>query len=177
MPHSRSVRRDDHGLRQRTDWTGLFLAAPVNVPANSKVLLMTFAPGTAAFDHVTVRRVRGFMNISPDTNVAEEQIGALGLGVFEDTAVAIGIASLPDPVTDVSDDIWLAHWSFAYRTSIGPVGAIRGKENTTMVLDSKGMRKIPIGKTLCAIIANTHAADAFDIMLNLRILFGAGLKR
>ena len=148
-------------------WSGGVIQL-TNVAAVTKVLLATFVP-TASVPE-TVRRVRGAFIVSSNQQAATENVvGAVGLAVFDDTAVGVGVASLSDPITDVADDIWFAYkpvfvrFNFRDATGADAIGGI------VYEFESKAMRKVPQGKSLGLIVANANATDAMSIAGIVRV--------
>jgi len=156
------------GQRAPTTWGGTVATAEVAVPALTKVLLTTFTPDFTSGE--TVRRMRGTFLVTAGTSAIAFH-GAVGSFVANDTAVAAGVASLLDPVTDAADDAWFWYNSFHG----GPLGAGEpgsAGRNAAQVyeFDSKGMRRIDPGFTAVFVVANASAASAFNISLSVRLL-------
>ncbi len=139
------------------------------VSANSKVLLFSFA--TLGDEEITVRRVRGLLQVQSDQTAASElQLGAMGAGIFSTNAIAAGIASLPDPVTDVSDDIWSVYAHIGQTMQFVSAVGIEPHFSTLYEIDSKAMRRIPEGYAIAFIVANAHPTAGFQVSLGVRLL-------
>ncbi len=138
-----------------------------SVPVGTKVLLATFAAATPGVP-LTVRRIRGSVMWANDTNTTTELVdGAIGAAVLEDTAIAVGIGSLPDPVTDVGDDIWMWWQSLHARVNVASaIGFV--VDPHVYPVDSKGMRKVPDGKSIAVIVGNRGGGGAF-VSFGLRV--------
>ena len=95
--------------RPNNSW-GIFASSSFsNIAANSKVLLGTIALSNPGIDE-TILRIIGSISIASDaTGAIETQIGSVGIIVVSDEAVAAGVASIPGPSTDGSNDGWFAH--------------------------------------------------------------------
>ena len=131
------------------------------------MLLGTFAPISS---NQTVRRVRASIFPHSDQNVATETVlGAIGFGVFDDTALGVGVASISDPITDVSDDFWFSyttlHVRFVFRTAVGADSQVGPVE----IVDSKAMRKVPLGKSVGVVVANSNATFGMAIQVIIRV--------
>ncbi len=141
-PRGRTFRgRSAAAFRPAGSWTGA-TAGPFTVAAGAKILMMTFAtaPGQA---RVTIRRIRLFINFGSDQVAAPEQpFGAVGVAVASDLAVAAGAASLPGPITEIADDVWMLHQPVGVITS----GAFHFGMNYEPA--GKAMRYLPEGKQL-----------------------------
>ena len=111
-------------------------------------------------------RIRGGLLLSNDVVGGPESIiGAVGSIIATNTAVAVGVSSLPDPLTDIADEGWVMYQAFGARGSDPQgVGLING---LWVPFDSRGMRKLREGETLVTVIANAHATHAFDIDFQL----------
>ena len=76
----------------------------------------------------------------------------LGMCVVTDAAFAIGATAIPDPATEISDDIWM------FISSISQVAvtdvAVRQQ------FDSRAMRKVDEGSRLVLMVVNTGSATA-----------------
>ena len=155
------------GRRPRANftWAGISSAALVTIPAASKVLLGTFSLETS-FDE-TVRRIRGDLWIQSDQAAAnEQQFGAFGLAVVSEAAATAGIASLPDPITEISEDLWFLYTPFLQSTNGGANNGL----GFHYPLESKAMRKVTDGYQVAIIVANSHASHGLSMAMNLRLL-------
>ena len=144
--------------------------AVVAVAANSKVLLATFTLDNDGIDETVLRVVGGLTIASDQSASSESQLGALGMLIVTDQVAGIGVASMPDPVTDVGDDYWFFYQGFAQ--SIVALSAIGfdPRASTYYPFDSKAKRIVSSGQTIAVIAANAHATHTFTIAVNLRIL-------
>ena len=144
--------------KRPTSWTRSVAVAHTTVAAATKVLI-----GTLTLDNpgigVTVRRTRGQVMVLSDTTAAiENQTGAFGMVVATDLALAAGVASLPGPVTNASDDGWFVWVPFFNR----------GSSNTSSFLsfnvpfDSKAMRRVVPGYGIGLVVENASAAQGFN---------------
>ncbi len=132
--------------RSPTAWAG-FTSFDATVAAGTKQIIGSLLP-LAGFSHETVVRI-----------VGEWQKGggvggtvAIGACVITDAAFAVGAAAVPDPISDVNDDIWV------FISSISEVVATDVPINRQF--DSRAMRKVDEGSRLAFIIANNSTANA-----------------
>ena len=155
--------------RPNRGWAVFATAAPVNVPAASKVLIATTSLSNQGIDETILRTV-GVLSIGSDMpGNDEEQIGAFGVMIVTDLAAAAGAASIPGPITDGGDDGWLMYTLFCQSwSSFSAVGA----DFTTnqYPFDSRAKRVVETGDSLVMMIENAHATHAFDMMVVLRCL-------
>ena len=128
-----------------------------NVPAATKIFVTSAVP---LRDEMTIKRIRGLLVISADVTTGENQIGAIGAIIVTDTAVAAGVASMPDPITDINDEGWMMYQPFGMRS--GDASGV-GVTSLQVPFDSKAMRHISGGFQLAVIIANAHATHSFDV--------------
>ncbi len=169
MAARRAPRRGGRGFRPATFWDGRVPTGSVAVPAASKLLVASFT--NAGDQELTIRRTRGLVATHTDRSVASEiQLGAFGIGVFTNTAIAAGIASLPDPVTDVEDEIWFVYGHISSQFKFGSDIAFDAQNATLWEFDSKAMRKVPQGYAIAFIIANSHATTGFNATVAFRFL-------
>ena len=140
--------------RAPSNWARSVSTALLTIPAASKVLVATVALSNPGIGE-TVRRTRGVISLASDQNIASEvQFGAFGFIVVNDLAIAAGVASIPGPVTDASDDGWFVWQPYVFRQS----GA--GDTRLRMIeFDSKAMRRIEEGFTVAIVAENSHATQ------------------
>ncbi len=170
MVARRAPRRGGRSWRLATFWSGSVPTVLTNVVANSKVLLLSFT--NSDDEDLTLRRVRGLLQVQSDQVAASEiQVGALGGGIFSSAAITAGVASLPDPVMDVSDDIWSVYTHIGQTLQFISAVGIRPDFSTLYEVDSKAMRKMPDGYSFAFVVANDSAVGAFQVSLGVRLLF------
>ncbi len=151
--------------RQPSSWARLVSNASVLVPAASKVLVATFTLANPGIGE-TVRRTRGRIHARSDQAAAhEEHLGGFGMIVVTDIAVAAGIASIPDPVSEGNDDGW-----FVFEHIVAS-----GSENTlgqfvSVPFDSKAMRRVEEGYQVAVVVANASAVHAFEFTFGISLL-------
>ncbi len=145
-------------------WAVLGTAAPVVVPAATKVLLGSFILATA-FEETLVR-VRGMLHIGSDqAGAVEAQIGAFGFIRVTDTALAVGVTAIPSPVFNADDDGWVLWQPFAQS---GLIAA--GRDGERYMLDTKAQRIVRESQALAVVIENAHATAGLQVMFQLRAL-------
>jgi len=156
--------------RPNRTWSGFLTTTEIAVPAASKVLLASFVLSVEGIDEV-VLRTRGILGVRTDQLAADElQLGAFGMIVVTDTALAAGVASLPGPGTESSDDGWFvwqpinAHFLFNNATGFDPNAEIQYD------FDSKAKRIVEGGRSVAVIVENVHATHGFNATLVMRAL-------
>ena len=152
-------------------WSGGIPAVVTVVPAASKIILSTITLDNDGIDETLLRTVGNVSVASDQVAGSEEQHGAVGICLVTDTALALGITALPDPVTDVADDIWVFFQSFAQQlTLFSSVGA-NPNMATVYPFDQRGKRIMHSGQSMVLIAANAHASAGYKITVNMRQLF------
>ena len=166
MAARRSPARFTRSYKGPGTWAGVSVESTA-VPAASSVLLATFIPGGVV---ETVRRIRMSVLYSSDQNTASEtSLGAVGAAVVEATAVTVGVTALPDPITDIQDDIWVMFQGLHTRISFVTGGGLVEPAGMGVEIDSKAMRKLPPGKALVFIVANESASFGALIQCTIRV--------
>ena len=156
--------------RPNRDWTGSIPVITIMIPAASKVLLASFALNNPGIDETILRTVGGVAVASDQTAQTENQIGAVGMCLVTDTALAAGIASLPDPVTDFSDDVWFMYQPFAQLTRFNDATGINFNAMTWYPFDSKAKRIMHNGMSLVVVAANASATEGMFVTMIFRML-------
>ncbi len=132
--------------RSGTNWFRLAVADTA-VAAGAKVLVASGVLSNAGINE-TIRRTRGRFMWSSDQGTAyESSVPAFGIIVVNDLALAAGAASIPGPITDLSDDGWFV-WEGApglYGVTSQGAATNNSTQYGAVEFDSKAMRKIPEG--------------------------------
>ena len=103
----------------------------------------------------------------------EETIGAFGAIVINDLAIAAGVASIPGPVTDESDDGWFVWQPFGSLYGAVTVGTASRPTLMPIQYDSKAMRKVEEGFGIAFVVENAHPTfglriwDAFSMLSSI----------
>ena len=151
-------------------WAGFHTAANVAVAANTKVLLGTFSQGVAGIDETILRTV-GILQVVTDQVAANEnQVGALGMIVVNDLAVAAGAASIPGPITDIADDGWFLYVPFAQLFKFSTAVHWETNAGGQYQFDSKAKRKIQRGFQVAVMVENGSATDGLFVTAVVRQL-------
>ena len=159
--------------RRRTpnrSWTGLVSATSVSIPASSKVLLGAFTLSNVNIDETVLRTVGQIMVESDQSSADELQLGAFGLIIVSDLAIAAGIASIPDPVTDIGDDGWFVYVPFGNSFDFHDNTGTDAQFATQYKFDSKAKRVMEEGQQIAVVVANANATFGLRMAANFRIL-------
>ena len=99
---------------------------------------------------------------------------ALGIALATDEAFAVGITALPEPVTDPGFDGWLFHRFFdlhSFGATIAESMNAAGLASIQFEVDSKAMRKIPVGMTMYAVLQSVELSTAtMSVFFDSRVL-------
>ena len=144
------------------------------IPAASKVLLATFTLDNAGIDETILRWVGGVAVASDQTAGSETQNGAVAACIVTETAAGVGISALPDPVTDVADDVWFFYQSFAQQMTFFSAVGVNPNMAMWYPFDQRGKRIMQQGQALVVIGANAHASAGLNVAVNIR---GLGMVR
>ncbi len=145
--------------RAHTGWTRSTAVARATIAPATKVLLGSFVLGATRDE--TVLRTRGLVAIASDQAVTvEDQVGAYGLVVVSDLALAAGAASIPGPVTDESDDGWFVWVPFGQQSQQDADGI----SSLMYPFDSKAMRRIEDGYGVAIMIENASATAGLQVL-------------
>ena len=169
MAHVSRNRQFRRSGTSNKSWAGTAATAYVAVAGGAKVLLGTFTLSSSGIDETILRTVGGFSIRTDTPGTTEDQFGAFGLTVVSSTAAAQGIASVPGPITDLSDDGWFVYAPFAFSHQVvTAVGVV--KSGNWVSFDSKAKRKFEGGSVLAIVVENSKAGQAFEIAPMFRIL-------
>jgi len=167
----RDFRRGAAAIRQKrlTRWLDLTPAISA-FTAEGGTILFSLTTEELALRPFTIVRSRIQVAIESDQLIASEfQVGAIGVAVVSDQAVAIGAAAVPTPITDIESDLWLVHQllfsSFAFITAAGFDQRIE-----QYAIDSKAMRKVEDGEDVVVVGELSSAGGGFNMFVGGRIL-------
>ena len=170
LPRSRTQRSNFTRRTPNRGWAGQVPAASIAVPAASKVLVSQLVLDNDGIDE-TFLRVVGGIAISSDQSVAnEDQVGAIGMCVVTDAAATVGITALPDPVSDVQDDMWFFYQPFAQSFTFNTAVGVDPQFATWYPFDQKAKRIVHSGSQVVVVIANSHATHGFAAFPLFRVL-------
>ena len=159
--------RSRTGPRPNRTWADVLTSAFTVLPANSVVLHSVFVPSNPGIDETVLRTVGSVSIASDQTGASEEQIGAFGMALVTDSAVAIGVTAMPDPVSDAEDDGWFVYQAFAQQTALASTGI----GSVMYPIDSKAKRILEgKGMNIAVMLTNSHATQGLQFAINLRLL-------
>ena len=145
MAHARRSRFQSRGVssRRRVGWNAGPTQVPLNLSAAGASLWATGAQ--ALLDGLTIVRIRGQFTLAiTTTTTVLDGFHRIGLGICNVTENAFnaGVASVPQPLTDIGWDGWMWHQIVSRMTGFSTTEAGRGPmEAVRMEIDTKAMRK------------------------------------
>ncbi len=160
MAHARGRTFRGRSVQKRDSLWLQFAPGETSIAAAATATLISVLNTAAlALRPFTIVRTRFILGIRSDQSAASEtQQLAYGHVVVQDTATAIGVTAVPTPVTDMASD-WHVYEqmvaNFQFKTGVG----IDSQNYSSMVVDSKAMRKVDFGQDL-AVVAETAAGSA-----------------
>ena len=142
------------GPRRKTAWgIGPGGDGVVSITGVGSTLIGAGAAST--LEGSTVVRLRGHLLIQANTAVGtqDHMTGAFGIGIVQNTAFTAGIASVPTPVTESSDENWLFHQFFSIAPPAGGETWADGVSSALrMDVDTKAMRHFDSDRILYAAV-------------------------
>jgi len=152
--------------RSATNWVRVTSAGTVTIAPASKALLTSGALDNPGISE-TVRRTRGVIHIQSDQSAAiEEQVGAMGMIIVNDLAVAAGAASIPGPFTQRDDDGWFVWQPFVQSAITGATPPI----GFHYEFDSKAMRSVDEGFQIAMMVENASASFGLKVLIAFSLL-------
>ena len=168
MPIRRNPRTFTSRRPSNKTWAGASAAGFSSIGVSTKVLIGSFTLSNPGIDETILRTVGRFAVSSDQTAATEGALGAFGMIVVTDLALAAGAASIPGPVTDASDDGWFLYVPIAQENLLATaVGIIR---SVNYDFDSKAKRKVEDGRAVALMVENASAAFAFRFAHVIRLL-------
>ena len=168
MPRQRFQRNFVRSARSNKTWTGLVSSAVI-VPTATKVLLGTFVLSNPGIDETILRSI-GQISVSTDNDGAsEQQVGAFGLCMVTDVALAVGITALPSSVAEITDDFWFVHQTIVQRTEFITAAGFHPNVSRNYSFDSKAKRKLEGGNVIVLVVENS-GPHGFQMAFGLRML-------
>ena len=188
MAHVRSgVRRGrsfSSAPRRQTSWTagpgdGTISDHTVSLSTGSKAIWSTGL--VPLVEGLTIGRIRGELLVYLKSATAQVDgfVGAAGILLVSDEAFAAGVASIPGPITDLDFNDWMWFQMFSIKSG-GAIAAAAATDedqiNATVAaarypIDSKAMRKFPVGKVMVGVIEVLESLNAtMDADIALRTL-------
>ena len=151
------------GPRRSSEWVGSADQGYLTIGAGASVLTQSFAiEGGGVSPSPTLVRTRGVLSVrDASTPTADKDfIGAMGMCVVSDEAVAAGAASIPGPWNNSNWDGWFVWIPYTFRIEFSSVTGIQIPGSVQIEFDSKAMRKVKLGDTVVVMIESEAASAA-----------------
>ncbi len=172
---ARNVRRSfvRSGAKRKTLWIGIGSTASTLTSSGGTILNSLNAAALALRPFTVVRTHLELLVRSDQIANSEDQVGALGVAIVSDQAVAIGVTAVPTPITDSSSDLWLLHKPFMNTFRLSSAVGISNAAKTYTV-DSKAMRKVEDGQDFIVVVENdTSVGAGLGVLVSGRVLVKA----
>ena len=166
----RIQRRFQNQRRPNRDWSAINETVFTTVAAATKVILASFVLKNPGIDETILRSVGSLAVASDQVATTEDYMGAFGMIIVTDTALAAGVVSIPGPVTDGDDDGWFTYVGFSQRFTFITGAGFHPAAATMLPIDSKAKRVLEEGQSVALVVENASATTGFIAALNLRIL-------
>ena len=156
-----------------SEWASVTSGTPATLAPGVAILFASFSQASLGFlVPATLIRVRGMLYWDTNGSAHGRSFGAVGIAVVKETARVAGIASLPSPITEASDDIWLFHHFLQCSRALSTANGFRGDFVHSFEMDAKAMRKLEDGDAVVIVVENNVAvgSDA-SFNMNARFLF------
>ncbi len=151
----RRFARQTRGRRSAGTWGRAIDLLPVTTAV--RAVQASFSLTTAGIAE-TLRRVRGWVSVESDQQgTTEAYLGAMGIAVVSDTALATGITALPGPFTDLNDDIWLFWIGLGGAIIVDSAVGTRNDPQWFHQIDNKAMRRIEVGQSVVVMVENAQS--------------------
>ncbi len=146
--------------KRLTSWFQ-FLPVTTAMSAVGGTVIFSLNAAALALRPFTIVRTRfELMIISDQGAMVESQVGAFGMAVVSDQAVAVGVTAVPTPIIDMASDLWFVHQTYmAQNSSLVDVS----KDARYITIDSKAMRKVDIGQDI-VVVAEFSGAGSGQVL-------------
>ena len=174
MPR-REFSRGRPPARRRTGWDlGPGQNAVTEITSTSVTILGSGI--ILLIDGATLVRTRGSFQayLTAVAGAGQGFHGAIGIGIVNEDAFAVGVSTIMDPITDADFDGWLYHRFFDIHSVTGTLadGVNSVGVETSFEVDSKAMRKVTDGDVLFAAVEMSEDGTAVaDVFFDSRMLF------
>ncbi len=116
-----------------------------------------------------VRTVGMFAGRSDQIAASEDAMGAFGMAVVSEAAIAIGVTALPAPISDEESDLWFAYDTIAPSLLFNDATGFQSPAMQYRYFDSRAMRKVEDGSDI-AVMLEAGSGVGMSIYLKFRIL-------
>ena len=158
------------GQRRETSWLDIEITAATLGAGAATITHQLSATELAKRPFTIVRTYLEVLLESDQIVATERQLGAVGICVVSDQAVAIGITAVPTPDTDLASDLWLLNKVILNKFTFSSAVGIQTPAGTLYSIDSKAMRKVNDDQDVVIVAELTGGSLGGVISLGGRIL-------
>jgi len=154
------------GQRRQTLWVGVAAVSSSQASIGGVILNSAGATLLALRPFTVVRSIITGHLISDQSVGGEEQVAAVGMAVVSDQALAVGITSVPTPITDADSDLWYLHdWVMGSGSAVND-----GRVGFGFKIESRAMRKVEDGQDLILVSEFSAIGDGWTMKTAGRFL-------
>ena len=160
-------------VRSRSTRKSLWLQfVPISTTVTAGGAAIAFSLNAAALalrSFTVIRSHFEVMLLSDQESVIEQQVGAVGLAVVSDEAVAVGVTAVPTPLTQLGSSLWFVNQLMFGEESRLATLALPPVHYS---IDSKAMRKVEVGSDIIVVLESSTigSAGAIDFNIGGRVL-------
>ncbi len=151
-------------MRRETSWFGLSAGNTTFTAVGGTILFSLNAAALADRPFTIVRTHIELLIRSDQTANSEDQVGAYGVAVVSDQALAIGVTAVPTPNADVNSDLWFLHQWLMNSIQVSSATSVFQAQNNYTV-DSRAMRKVEEGQDVVG-VAEFSAQGAGFVLID-----------
>ena len=137
---------------------------PTTIGADASSLIGSLNATALLARPFTIVRTHLMFHVESDQSVASESpVGALGMMIVSDEAIAAGSSAIPDPVAD-SDAPWYVWQPFQVQFELGDATGFTTNGGRQYMIDSKAMRKVGNNEDIAFVL---EEIDTFGVIIRL----------
>ena len=174
MPRPRGFSRGAQRVRRRTGWE-LGPGGTSRTAISADAIQIMGSGVTLLLDGTTLVRLRGVLEafLSTAGSIADGFACAVGVGIINEDAFAIGATTIMDPLGDAEWDGWLYHRFFNLHAITATLadGVNANSAYVQIEVDSKAMRKLTDGDVVFAALETVEDGVATgEVFFDSRML-------
>ena len=154
------------GVRRQTEWQAIPIVSSSQASIGGVILNVPTAALDAQRPFTVVRTIITGHLISDQSAGGEVQLAAVGFAVVSDQALAVGITSVPTPITDAQSDLWFLHdWVLGSGSAVND-----GRVGFGFKIESRAMRKVEDGQSPILVSEFSATGDGWTMITAGRML-------
>ncbi len=175
MANIRTARRSGLVLRggterRSTTWAGSLVQQNTLVGGTPQLFFSYSAIGLALRPFTIVRTYLNILWRSDQAATSETQLGAVGVAVVTEQAVAIGATAVPTPVTDSGSESFLLYQYLQNFYEFKDVSGFQPNAGLFMAVESKAMRKVSESDDFIVVAENSSSGSGAILSMQVRQL-------